>query len=137
MTLSTLTLGSINLLDVTKYTATLAASGWSPKFSDEHVPLRASDGAVTSYRREEETVREIGLVIRGSVQANRAALESALTNAWQLQRSATPITYVENYSYYTSPDTWKVIGGRYVPVTDEGRIFGQQKGLLRLYLSKA
>lgn len=136
MTLSTLTLGSIDLLDVTKYTATANASGWHPKYSDEEVPLRASDGAVTSYRREEQTVREVGLVIRGTVQVNRAAIDSILQIACQVQRSATPVTYVENYSYYTSPDTWKVVGGRFEPLDDQGRIFGQQKGILRLVLSK-
>lgn len=141
MSLTVLTLGSINLLDGTKYLPTHESDqGWDPSFSAMIAGLRSSDGARLATARIGETRRVLQIVCLGAdyntVRANANAIDAVLIQARNFPRTGTLVTFSEQDSSESGPDTWKVLAGLYRR-SSSLRPSGLIEGVVTLHLTKA
>jgi hypothetical protein len=141
MTLSTHTLGSLNLLDGTKYICVFEGEqGWDPAFKLNVVGLGSTDGARLGSARIGATRRAFQIVALGAdynaSRTNADAIDAELIKARNWPRTGALITYVEQDTSESTPDTWKVLGG-VLKRTNAIRPAGIVEGVLTLTLSKS
>lgn len=141
MPLSAHALGSVNLLDETKYICVHEGDqGWDPNFALTVVGLRASDGARLGASRIGETRRSFQVVCLGAnyltSRANADAIDAVLIQARNFPRTGTLISYLETDSSESVGDSWKVLAGLFKRLNTL-RPSGLIEGVLTLSLSKA
>jgi len=122
---------------------------WDPNWEETFAVNCGSQGGARLVKSTlRETARRLAVICLGTTvteaKANRLAIEAVLSTA-RANRDVPTVTYVEQDTTETEPDSWYVIGGKLTPsssIPGLGRIVGVVNGkrvaccLLNLALTK-